>query len=190
MFLKHERLYPRPRTITVQGETVVFPQLALLAWASLTRRNLTECPAGTKRFPVVIDTGFSHNLLIRQSQARDWAGLAIPVWPTAPWRAPVSDASGYRLSQLQECTFEGATGTTADSPTFAADLWLHSSESGGTSMRLELFSDGFVLCPTPTTQGSPPGPSLPLLGSLALFMNDIKLVVDYKNLDFTLGEQV
>lgn len=95
--------------------------------------------------------------------------------------------SSYLLQREQDCTYQGVGGA-VDCVAFEADLWLHSKETGGQSMRLELL-EGFAFSPS-TTAGAPGGPGLPLLGSLALYVNDMKLVVDDKNLDFSLGEQV
>ena len=165
------------------------PSLALIAWASLTRAKLPECPAGIRRFPVVVDTGYGHNLLIREEQATAWAGLAVVAASVGHWQGTVADAAGYKLPQLRDCAFEGVSGNTGTCPAFKADLWLHSKEVGGKSMRLEL-PEGFAFCPAPASPMMPPGPSLPLLGGLAFYLNDMKVVGDYKNLDFSLDEQV
>ena len=189
MFIKHERFYPVHRTVVVGGKDVVVPPFALLAWASLTRRDLPKCPAGSKRFPVVIDTAFSHNLLLREDQARDWAGLSITFSSADPWNGTVADASGYLLRRRENCTFEGVTGTTIACPAFDADLWLHTKQTGGKSMQLEL-PNGFTFPLAPRKPGDGPGPSLPLLGGRALYVNDVKLVVDYMGLVYSLGQQV
>jgi len=189
MFIKNERFYPNPRAIAVAGGTVIVPPLTLIVWASLTREDLPQCPAGSRRFPVVVDTGFVHNMLIQESQARDWAGPAAAGTSAAEWHGYVADASGYKLLRRYNRRFEGISGVTRDCPAFEADLWLHSKEVGGKSMRLEL-PEGFALCPAPTNPTMPPGPTLPLLGGQALFVNDMKVVADYKNLDFSLDEQV
>lgn len=186
MFIRNERFYPNQRTLAVLGGAVLVPPMALIVWVSLARNRLPECPKVSRRFPVVVDTGFGHNLLIREKQATDWAGLTIAA--TGLLQGVVADASGYKLNRLQDCTFEGVSGATGTCPAFWADLWLHSEAIGGESIRLEL-PEGFVLCPTPTVLGSPPGPRLPLLGGRALYVNDMKLVIDYKNLDFSLGAQ-
>lgn len=192
MFIKNERIYPIPRTVPVPGGTSSVPSFALLAWVSLTRRNLPKCPEARRRFPVVIDTAFSGNLLLQEQHASDWGGLTVTRTDPAAtlWQGLVCDPSGYLLArQPEDRTYEGVTGATITCPAFDANLWLHAKEVGGNSIRLELPS-GFVLYPRPTTPGDARGPGLPLLGGLALYANDLKLVVDYKNLDFSLGEQV
>lgn len=189
MFIKHERFYPVHRTVVVGGKDVVVPPFALLAWASLTRRDLPQCPAGSKRFPVAIDTAFSHNLLVREDQARDWAGVGITTASAAPWEGTVADASGYVLRRWYDCEFEGVSGTTITCPAFVADLWVHTKQANGKSMRLAL-PNGFTFHPAPHAPEGAPGPSLPLLGGLAMYVNDVKLVVDYVGLVYSLGQQV
>ena len=191
MFIKNERIYPIHRTISVSGGTTPVPPFAQVAWASLVRRNLPACPADGKRFPVVLDPAFSHNLVIKRQQTVASAGLAIAAVVTqhASGHGAVSDASGYLLERAGNVTIEGVTGEPIDCPAFAADLWLHSKAEGGKSVRFELHG-GFTLYPVGATLVGPDGPSLPLLGALALYVNDMKLVTDYKNLAFSLGEQV
>lgn len=188
MFIKNERFARGHRVVVVQGGNVVVPPFVLLVWASLTRPNLPACPAQASRFPVAIDTGFAGNLLLREQHAASWAGLVITRSVSgAPWQGTVADASGYLLQRVRDCTYQGVGGA-VDCVAFEADLWLHSKETGGQSMRLELLG-GFAFPPSPAA-GAPAGSSLPLLGGLALYVNDMKLVVDDKNLDFSLGEQV
>lgn len=102
----------------------------------------------------------------------------------------MADGSGYLLPRDPDnVLIEDVSGNTVSCPAFSGLLWLHSNQTGVKTARMEL-TGGFALFPSPTGKADPVGPRLPLLGGLALYHNDFKLVIDYKNLDFSLGEQV
>lgn len=187
MAILNERLFPAARALTVAGEQVVAPPFALVAWAALTRPGARRPPDPDARFPVVIDTAFSHNLYISQGAAQRWAGLRLTRSGGGLWVA--TDSSGYLLPPIPgDMHIEEVSGTVVVRPRFDADLWLFPNSPRRSIHRLEL-DGGFALYPTPADPGAPQGPRLPLLGGLALYVNDMTLSVDYKSPYFSLREQ-
>lgn len=190
MLIKYEPFSRQQRVIDVADEKVVLPPFALLAWASLTQLGLNACPTDCLRFPVVLDPGFSHNLLIQEASAVTWAGLSIQRTNTLPdpWVGMVADSAKQSLTRELPVQMEDASGRVVVLPAFAACLWLHPNKPGKTPRQL-LLSRGFTFYPTPVMPTDPIGPRVPLLGALVLHVGQLKLMVDYKNFTYSLAEQ-
>lgn len=87
----------------LRDETIVVQRFQIIVWASIAQRELGSLDSRTPRFPVVLDTGYNHNLLISEDQLRRWACVDLRSLPHVgtihPW--------GQRT------------------PVLAADVWLH-----------------------------------------------------------------
>lgn len=191
MCIQHKRLYSDWDNVVVAGHPVAVPPFALLIWATLTRPRLRQPPPSSPRFPVAIDTGNSHNLYMSQPSARNWAGLTLTT-PTngGPGVLTVADSSGYLLTRLpNDLVIEVANGAEIICPRFVCDLWVLPNNDRCAVLRVRLDA-GFALHPVAGTSEAPEGPSLPLLGGLALHVNNLRLTVNYRDLDFSLGPQV
>jgi hypothetical protein len=124
----------------------------------LTRADTPELTPHARRFPVVLDTGFNDNFLIREQHLIDWAGIA-------PQEMPVVGHLQVEGQQL---------------PLRDADVWLHPNRPG---FRDELaarppfcmeMDTGIAVWPT----GMPGARRLALLGMRALHVAGLEVFLD------------
>jgi hypothetical protein len=193
VIIRYKRLYLKPHVETVGTEAVELPSLACAVEVSLTGRGLSTCPKDAPRFLAIVDTGFTHTLLIRQVLLERWAGFIVSVpsgpMPTGVVPGPiVRDQDQAFLRPQPSVTFIDAAGSSRSVPSYMADLWLHpfQSRTHQSPFRVPLH-DGLLLFPVPTTNVTE-GPPLPLLGALALRRAKLKLTVNYAKLDFSIQE--
>ena len=138
-----------PSTLHLSGSTEVsIKSDQLIVWVSGTPSGLSEIPAKTPYFPVVLDTGFNHTFLISEKHLEEWAGLKAK---DLTW-IDVLSADGQPI------------------PLRDADVWIrpnkpHSRDPAieAEPFRLEL-PDGIGVWPTAV----PGARRLPLLGTRAL----------------------
>jgi hypothetical protein len=128
-----------------------------VAWVSLAPRNVFE-PAGLPRFPVVLDTGHTHNFSIQEEQLVRWAGLRTD---------DLSLGRGDVRHRGRRLTLRAAT------------LWIHPNERGSWERvtgrlpyRLD-FAEGILVYPL-----GEDFPRLPLLGLRAIIRNRLRLTVE------------
>lgn len=143
-----------PASVAVGGEQVPIRAYQIIVWMSLTVRDELETEAG--KFPVVLDTGHSHNFSIQECQLREWAGFE----PTALPRL------GEILVNRQEV------------PLVSADLWVHRNRPGLSELLPKPFllklPQGIALYP----EGTPGAPRLPLLGLRGIVTQRLRLTID------------
>jgi len=62
-------------TVLVRGREEVLKPAQIVIWASITDIDQKEFDPAIGRFPVVLDTGFSHNFAIKDELLNRWAGF-------------------------------------------------------------------------------------------------------------------
>jgi hypothetical protein len=142
-----------PAVLFVGAEAVTIKRYQIAAWASLND--------ATRPFPVLIDTGHSHNFSITGSLLRRWAGLS----PGDLRLLGTTKLKGERLSQ------------------YRAELRLHRNRPGslalGEGHRLLTLEEGISIVPEGSIR-------LPLLGLRAIVQNDLRLALDGRRKEVTL----
>jgi hypothetical protein len=142
-----------PVVLFVGTEAVTIKRYQIAAWASVN-------DAG-RPFPIVIDTGHSHNFSITESLLRRWAGLT----PNDLRFIGTTKLKGERLNQ------------------YRADLRLHRNRPVTMELRdghfLMTLDEGISIVPEGTIR-------LPLLGLRAIARNNLRLAVDGKRRRVTL----
>lgn len=134
----------------------------IIVWMSLTRPLSMDAFLGLDppppRFPAVLDTGLSHNFLMREEHLREWANQSL-----------------QDFSMLRQMKVNGVP-----VPLYEADLWLHHNRPGSRDdsagvppFQLEV-EDGIGVYP----QGATVFPSLPTLGLRAIDFARLHLSVN------------
>ncbi len=67
--------FESPKSVTVRGRAVPVYSSQIVLWVSVSPMGVRAFDPNTPRFPAVLDTGFTHNFLIREDQLNEWAGL-------------------------------------------------------------------------------------------------------------------
>jgi hypothetical protein len=150
--------FDRRTTILVRGQEEVVKSTQIIIWVSITEVGQVEFDPVTPRFPVVLDTGLSHNFAIKEEHLNRWAGL-----------------DRRYLSKLRNLTIGGQL-----VPLHEAEAWLHPNRSGERDQlvnrppfRLRLES-GIAVYP----KGVRDAPRLPLLGLRGLQWSRLRLSID------------
>jgi len=152
--------------ITAVGDLVFVGQemarvkaFQIIAWASITAGEVLDLPHALHRFPVIVDTGHTHNFSIQEQHLGRWAGLRRE--------------SLHRLG----ATREGERRV----PLYAAHLWIHPNRPGRRDEFVDeppyrlLMEQGIAVFPDEENH-----PRLPLLGLRALLFNKLHFTVDGK----------
>ncbi len=61
--------------VVIGRERVPIKPYQIIAWFSLTARNVVDLPPQAPRFPAILDIGHNHNFSIQQRHLVEWAGL-------------------------------------------------------------------------------------------------------------------
>ncbi len=157
--LRKVPIVDRPGTLTLpDGTAVSIKSDQLILWASVTPSGLADFPAATPRFPVVLDTGFNHTLLMTERHLADWATLKTT-----------------DLTWIDLLTADGQA-----IPLRNANVWIHHNQphsrdplAGAVPFRLEL-PEGIGVWPA----AIPGARRMPLLGSRALRRGGLHLHVN------------
>jgi hypothetical protein len=152
-------IHDQPGNLTLPGGLTVYVRSdQLIVWVSITPSGLAHFPSSATRFPVVLDTGFNHTLLMAERHLEDWAALKVK-----------------DLTWIDVLTADGQAIPLRD-----ADVWIHpnrphSRESipDASPFRLEL-PEGIGVWPAAIAGAR----RLPLLGSRALRRGGLHLHVN------------
>jgi hypothetical protein len=144
--------HDKPTLLTFGSRTVEVRSYQIVIWASIDRLM----------FPVIVDTGHSHNFSIPQRQLIEWAGVP-------------------ELEQIGEVEVNRQR-----MPQYRSDLRLHRNRPGTREPRQEtsplVFDQGITVIP----QDIEGAPRMPLLGLRALTLNRLRLSIDGKRRQVTL----
>jgi len=138
-------------------ERVPIKPYQIIAWFSLTARNVLELPPQTPRFPAIIDTAHNHNFSIQATHLARWASLQEAALPV--------------LSRVRE---RGRY-----PPLYAANLWVHPNRPGkrdefsGKPAFLFRLKQGIAVYPSGVDF-----PRLPLVGLRSLVRSRLHLTID------------
>jgi hypothetical protein len=128
--------------LSIRGKAVRIRADQLILWASLTIRQVLSPNPLAIPFPVILDTGHSHNLSIQERHLVEWGGLRADSLPPL---GAVRER-GVRI------------------PLRAADIWVHPNRPGSGELRtgrtpqLVAVPGGIAVYPTGEF------PRLPILG--------------------------
>jgi hypothetical protein len=158
--------FETPGDVRVLSDQVLVRANQIIVWASLARWGEDLDPEAP-RFPVVLDTGHTHNLSISQLHLREWAGIEF---------AP-DDA--FRRLQIS-----GVGGPDRVVALCKYNVWLHKNierlrDTFVVEPAHELETDGVAFYPATTSES--PIPRLPLLGLRSITRNGLKVLVDGAN---------
>lgn len=134
----------------------------IVVTVSVAARGVMELPAGSPRFPAILDTGTNHNFSIRREHLERWARLRLPE------RGSVR-SGGARV------------------PLLGGSVWLHPNRPGTRDLleqppvRLDMH-EGLIVYP----EDIPNPARLPILGLRAIVRNDLQLVVNGRRREVTL----
>ena len=150
-----------------------------VVWVSVTRPEVIALPPDAPRFLAIVDSGNTVAFNIREDHLLAWTGLkAVDLPPAAT--AKVTDASGKSAHFKRR----------------QAKIWLHPYPEGTGLGTLDLQIAGGILVYEPLQTGQPAaanlqpvGPHLPLIGARAFFPLKLEVLIDYKNLRVTIGDQ-
>jgi hypothetical protein len=145
-------------TVRIRGKEKEVKPTQIIIWASITDIDQHEFDPATPRFPVVLDTGLSHNFAIKEELLKRWAGL-----------------DPRYLRKLRDITIRGDV-----VPLHEAEVWLHPNRPG----ERDQFGDrppfplqlatGIAVYPS----GMRTAPRLPLLGLRGLQWSKLHLSID------------
>jgi hypothetical protein len=145
-------------TVLIRGQRADVKPTQIIIWASITSIDEREFNPATPRFPIILDTGLSHNFAIKEEHLHRWAGL-----------------DGRLFRRLHQVTIGGTA-----LPLHEAEVWLHPNRTGerdqfaySPPFRLQL-SLGIAIYP----RAVPTAPRLPLLGLRGLQWSDLHLSID------------
>jgi len=145
-----------PQELSVRGERVRIRANQLILWVSLTIHRVMSPNPLAVPFPVILDTGHSHNFSIQDCHLTEWGGFR----PDALAFLGAIRERGNRI------------------PLRAANIWVHPNRRGtrepriGSAPQLVPVPDGIAVYPTGEF------PRLPILGLRALAENDLILTVN------------
>jgi len=160
-------------TIAFGGRTVDVVPFQIALWVSVARPAESAPAPNARRFPAVLDTGFSGTFAITPAQLREWAGIE--------WSSLLIEPGPELLYQ------------NVPVPHRRANLWVYPNQYGWRDVfdpimppyRLELnrgiavFGNGECVGVTATRTLT--GPRVPLLGLRALSDNPVALQLDPPN---------
>jgi hypothetical protein len=159
--ISREKIY-----IKVQGQDLTIRPFQIMLWACLTPTNQFTPPSAAHRFPILVDTGHTHNFSISEKHLRNWARLKVKQFLKYPNPVMVNDASGNNHQM----------------PLYDGCLWLLPNNNSTSPFRVDL-DGGFTLFPENL---GVLGPRIPLLGGRALSTAKFILTVDYISSRFSL----
>jgi hypothetical protein len=146
------------RTIAFREQTFRTREDQIIVWVSVDMPDSSIWNPANARFPAILDSGNSHNLLLTRQQTIQWTGFHPESF------------------DRQKAIRLGATTI----PQLRANVWLHSNQLG----KRDVFSaqppfllncpNGIVIC----ADDHPQAPRLPLLGLRALVRNELVLTID------------
>jgi hypothetical protein len=147
---------PTTDTLTFIGaESVRIKEAEIIVWVSLTVTKSEERHPATPCFPVILDTGHTHNFAIQEQHLLRWAGM----------RPEMLRSLGHVRHAGQRI------------PLYGVDLWLHHNKPGQmTVASKQLLLDlprGIAVYPNSANY-----PRLPLLGLRALLGNNLHVAID------------
>ena len=165
--LRNLPFFGEPSTARLaDGTAVPIRADQIILWVSITLPGASDL-LGTRRFPAVLDTGFTHTFLIAEQQLIAWAGL--------------------RRDELARIDSFQTGGQTL--PLYDADVCLHANRPGARDevagtvpFRLEL-SDGIGVWPSTI----PGARRLPLLGVRAIRQAGLCAIVNGRRRRVWLG---
>ena len=146
-----------PDEVVVGRERVAIKPYQIIAWFSLTARNVVDLPPQAPRFPAILDIGHNHNFSIQERHLVEWARLPADGLPS--------------IRQIRE--------RNRLVPLCAANVWIHPNVA---EKRDKLSADppfllhldqGIAIYPSELDF-----PRLPLLGLRGLVRNHLHLMVD------------
>ncbi len=150
--------FNRQTTVLVRGREEKVKPTQIIIWMSISSLHQRELDLAIPRFPVVLDTGLSHNFAIQEEHLNRWAGL-----------------DRRYLRKLRDVTIGNN-----NVPLHEAEVWLHPNRLGERDrlanrppFRLQL-EEGIVIYP----RGMHAVPRLPLLGLRGLQWSKLHLTVD------------
>jgi hypothetical protein len=155
----HGLPYANRRTMVfVRGREETVKPTQIIIWASISSLDQRELDPATPHFPVVLDTGFSHNFAIPEEYLNRWAGL-----------------DRRYLRKSRDIVTRGDV-----VPLHEAEVWLHPNRPGERDergnqppFRLQL-EEGIAIYP----RGMHAAPRLPLLGLRSLQWSNLHLTID------------
>src|SRR5271166_6553175 len=71
------RFFEGPSAVSTPDGVAEVKPYQIVVTASLAARGLMELPAGSPRFPAILDTGMNHNFCIRREHFERWARLEL-----------------------------------------------------------------------------------------------------------------
>jgi hypothetical protein len=150
--------FDRRTTVVVRGREEQVKPTQIILWASLTEVGRDRLDPTTPRFPVILDTGLSHNFSIGEELLSRWAGL-----------------DRRSLVKLRDITIGRHV-----VPLHEAEVWLHPNRPGQRDefrdrppFALQLES-GIAVYPSEMSAT----PRLPLLGLRGLQWSQLHLTID------------
>ena len=158
---------PSAADFIADNQVIKIKPYQIVCWASLTNRIHPRLPTGSKRFPVLIDTGHSGSFCLHERQLREWAGI--------------------ESAKLHLITQRRVNGIRSD--VREAVLWIHANALGSSKLdstrsavRIEL-PEGIEIAPASIGY-----PRLPLLGLRTIASNSLNFIVNGKSKNVTLDQ--
>jgi hypothetical protein len=145
-------------TVVVRGKEELIKPTQIIVWASITDVSQRELDAQIARFPVVLDTGLSHNFSIKEGHLGDWAGLDRRILP-----------------KLRDITIGGQL-----VPLHEAEVWIYHNRPGTNVLRTDRppfrlwLESGIAIYP----KTLPSAPRLPLMGLRGLQWSKLHVSID------------
>jgi hypothetical protein len=150
--------FDRRTTVVVRGQDEEVKPTQIIVWASITDVGREDFDPAAPRFPVILDTGLSHNFSIKEELLGRWGGL-----------------DRRSLRKLRDITIGGSA-----VPLHEAEVWLHRNHPGERDTIAERapfplqLESGIAVYP----RGMPAAPRLPLLGLRGLQWSKLHLSID------------
>jgi hypothetical protein len=66
-------ILPPSSQIVIPGHTVAIKRYQIVVWVSLAYQGQRLLPPSAARFPTILDTGTTHDFIIKEEHLRDWA---------------------------------------------------------------------------------------------------------------------
>jgi hypothetical protein len=151
----------RRTTVLVRGKEETVKPTQIIIWANITDVSQREFDSTIPRFPIILDTGLSHNFSIKDELLSRWAGL------------------DHRfLRKLRDVTIDGQT-----IPLHEAEVWLHPNQPGTRDSFMDRppfplqLESGIAVYPR---ERDTTAPRLPLLGLRGHQWSELHLSIDCK----------
>jgi hypothetical protein len=144
----------KDRSLQFRGHSCTVRRDQIIVWLSLLPTAVPFDRASAPAFPVILDTGYNHNLLIQENHLESWAECSTDA---------LTRAGSMYVNNQSVALYD-------------ANLWLHHNIAG----RIELDGEAFPLqLPTNGGIGIPTrAPRVPLLGIRALRSADLHVSID------------